>query len=289
MMHVDRLRRRRLCGGLVLAVAGGVSTPLVLHAASATPQRLVTLGGSVTEIVYALGMGHKIVADDASSLYPEAARQLPKVGYYRAVPLEGVLSVEPDLVLASENAGPPAVLDRLQSLNVRIERVSDQPSLDSLYQRIGQIADLLGVRERGDALVASINTSLAAMGTFPQGQALSAVVLVNRTGGYQVAGSGTAANAILKLAGLNNAMISQSGYKPLSVEALASLAPDMIVLTSASAEALGGIDAFQQHPAVQLTPAAQQGRVVVLDDLLILGLGPRVVQAIQALRQQAHH
>lgn len=286
-MRPDMLRRRSLVGGLVLAAASAVFTPRDLLAKVALPQRLVTLGGSVTEIVYALGMGHHVIADDASSVYPEAARQLPKVGYYRTVPLEGVLSVEPDLVLASEHAGPPAVFDRLQSLNVRIARVSDQPSLDSLYQRIRQIADLLGVPDRGEALVASIKASLATSYSTSRNPPLSAVVLVSRTGGYQAAGSSTAANAVLQLAGLHNVMAAQSGYKPLSVEALASLAPDMIILTSASADALGGIDVFQQQPAVQLTPAGQHGRVVVLDDLLILGLGPRVSQAVHLLRQRA--
>src|SRR5690606_30267932 len=90
-----------------------------------TAQRVVTLGGTVTEIVYALDQGDRLVGDDQSSLYPEAATKLPRVGYYRAVPVEGVLALRPDLVLASEQAGPPEALARLKEVGIPVEIISD--------------------------------------------------------------------------------------------------------------------------------------------------------------------
>ena len=125
-----------------LAVAAWL---LAAGAHAAPPERVaarvVTLGGSVTEIVYQLGQGGKLVGDDLSSLYPEAATKLPRVGYYRAVPVEGVLALKPDLVLASEQAGPPDALKRLGDVGVRIVTVPDAPSVDSLKARIRNIAE----------------------------------------------------------------------------------------------------------------------------------------------------
>lgn len=263
---------------LVAAAALAATTVPVL-----ADTRLVTLGGTVTEIVYALGEGDKVVATDASSLYPAEAQQLPSVGYYRGVPVEGVLSARPDLVLASENAGPPEALSRLAGLGVELHTVSDRPSLDSLYERIRVIAKSLGRKTEGEALVAEVSSSLEAVRSTRHCPARRAVVLLNRSGSFTVAGRNTTADAVLKLAGLENAMHAQSGYKPLSIEGLVALAPEVIVLTTASADAVGGVAAFATQPAVAAGSAAANGRVGAIDDLLILGMGPRVAQAVSQL------
>src|SRR5690606_37984002 len=178
-----------------------------------TPQRVVTLGGSVTEIVYDLGQGDRLVAVDASSLYPEEATALPQVGYYRTVPLEGVVSTKPDLVLASENAGPPKTIERLKQLGIRVETVSDGPSLDSLYKRIGQIAAALHAQEQGEALLADIRGG-SAKAQEGQARSMRAVVLVNRAGSFMGAGGHAAADAVLGWAGLQNALSGKQGYGP---------------------------------------------------------------------------
>src|SRR5690606_660645 len=114
-----------------------------------------------------------------------------------------------------------------------------------------------------------------------------ALVLVNRSGPLMAAGSGTTADAILALAGLDNAFASQSGYKPVSAEGLAALAPEMIIITEASLHASGGMEQFQSGAGMSSTPAARHHRVIAMDDLLIQGLGPRVGQAIRQLKQAA--
>jgi iron complex transport system substrate-binding protein len=269
---------RRLLAVLAVLVWSG--------AAWAAPERVVSLGGSVTEIVYALGQGDRLVADDESSLYPEDAQKLPRVGYYRTVPLEGIVSMKPDLVLASENAGPPKTLDRLAQLGVQVQRVSDGPSLDSLYQRIEQIAGTLHAEAEGKTLADQIRDELAAAQA-RQAPARRAVVLVNRTGSFMGAGGHTAADAVLRLAGMENALASQNGYTPVSTEGLATLAPDLIIITSTSLQASGGLDAFKARPDVSVTPAAREGRIAVINDLLILGLGPRVAQAVSQIKDVA--
>lgn len=253
---------------------------------AAVPQRVVSLGGSVTEIIFLLGQGRLVVADDASSLHPEAARQLPRVGYYRAIPLEGVVAQHPDLVLASENAGPPKTLARLSGLGVAVKQVSDKPTITSLYKRIEQIAHALQVPDEGKDLMGQIrdDVAVAQATASPRRRAL---VLINRTGPLMGAGKGTAAAEVLSLAGLENVLDTQSGYKPVSAEGLLALEPDMIIITEASAQASGGLAKFKGSAGVSSTPAAQQGRVMAMEDPLILGLGPRVGQAIRQLKAAA--
>lgn len=258
----------------------------IAYAGSLPAQRVVSLGGSVTEIIYDLQQGQRLVADDGSSLYPEAATLLPSVGYYRSVSLEGVVAQRPDLVLASENAGPPKTMQRLKDLGLNVHMVSDQPSLDSLYQRIQQIALTLQVPLAGEQLNERIKAELAAAQAI-NSPVRRALVLVNRTGPLLGAGSDTAAAQVLELAGLHNVLSAQTGYKPVSAEGLAALAPEVIIITKASALASGGMDAFKARAGVSSTPAAQTGRVVAMDDLLILGLGPRVAQSVRQLKTAA--
>ncbi len=269
-----------------LAMAAGWAIALSAHAAP--PARVVTLGGSVTEIVYQLGQGDKLVGDDLSSLYPEAATKLPRVGYYRSVPVEGVLSLKPDLVLASEQAGPPDALRRLADVGVRVVTVSDAPSVASLKSRIRGIADALGVAPAGERMVEDVTRELARAEAVPATRA-RALLLINRTGSPQGAGRDTAANEVMHLAGLVNVLQDQHGYKPLSAEAMGALAPDLIIVTQASLDAGGGMDAFLRMPGIASTQAAAKRRVVVMDDLLILGMGPRLPLALTQLKQEVAH
>ncbi len=269
-----------------LAMAAGWA--IALGAYAAPPARVVTLGGTVTEIVYQLGQGDKLVGDDLSSLYPEAATKLPRVGYYRSVPVEGVLSLKPDLVLASEQAGPPDALKRLADVGVRVVTVSDAPSVDSLKSRIRSIADALGVAPAGERRVEDVTRELARAEAVPATRA-RALLLINRTGSPQGAGRDTAANEVMHLAGLVNVLQDQHGYKPLSAEAMGALAPDLIIVTQASLDAGGGMDAFLRMPGIASTQAAAKRRVVVMDDLLILGMGPRLPLALTQLKQEVAH
>lgn len=266
-----------------LAIALGWVVAVSVHAAE--PSRVVSLGGSVTEIVYGLGEGDRLVGDDLSSLYPEAATKLPHVGYYRAVPVEGVLSLKPDLVLASEQAGPPDALKRLAGVGVRVVTVSDAPSVHSLKARIRAVAEALGVAPAGERMVDEVTRELARAEAIPATRA-RALLLLNRTGTPQGAGRDTAANEVMHLAGLVNVLDGQQGYKPLSAEAIGALGPDLIVVTKASLDAGGGMEKFLAQPGIAGSQAAAKRRVVVMDDLLILGMGPRLPLALTQLKQE---
>jgi iron complex transport system substrate-binding protein len=261
-----------LCGVGAFARAGQSNQP---------PRRVVSLGGTVTEIVYALGAGDWLVGVDSSSLYPAAARKLPQVGYYRGFAVEGVVSLRPDLVLASDQAGPPSALAQLRRVGIRLETVPSQPKVDALAEAITTVAQALGGEARGEELNRGIRKALSDVARSPALSPLGTLVLSSHTGRLQAAGRATAAHAMLELAGARNVFGDQEGYKAVSAEAVAGLAPEMIVTTSLSTP--DGLAAFIAQPGIAATPAARAGRVLVMDDLLLLGFGPRLPEALQQL------
>lgn len=257
---------------------------IALSAASANAAeapRVVTLGGSLTEIVYALDKQSTLVGVDQSSSYPQAAQQLPQVGYYRNFSVEGVAGLKPTLILSSDQAGPPEALQKLQQLGPRVVVLPSATTIEALEQRIRGIATELSAGDRGEALIANIHASL---NTAKPEKAPRALMLMGRDSHLQGAGKNTAADAVLVLAGAENVLSAQQGYKPLSPEALVALAPDVIVTTTMTVDSVGGRDKLFASPGISLTPAARQGRIVIMDDLLLLGFGPRLPEALSELR-----
>lgn len=249
-------------------------------------RRIVSLGGSVTEIVEALRATDRLVGVDSSSLYPTSVRQLPQVGYYRNFGVEGIASLRPDLVLASEHAGPPQSIEQLRKLGIRVLSVPSNPTLASLQQSIETVAAALGLEERGRALARGIDTDVAQArrAAAERGTTPRVLVLSSHTGKLQAAGRETAADALLALAGAQNLFTSGTSYKPIAVEAVAALAPDYIVTSPLSLPANGGVAAFAAQPGIGATPAARAKRIIVIDDLLLLGFGPRIAQALRQLQ-----
>jgi len=276
------------------AVAQDAASPERMLSLSAETQqtagtpRVVSLGGSVTEIIYALGAGHQLVGVDQSSLYPMQAQQLPSVGYYRRLPVEGVASLRPTLVIASEHAGPPGVMERLTGLGIPTLMVSDQPTVESLHQRVRTVAAAVRRENQAEALIQQFDDALSRARELPA-SGLKAVMVVMRGGKWLGAGQGTVADVVLREAGLNNALSDQVSYQPLTPESLSAMAPEVIIVTSGTVQAIGGLDAVKASPMLRHTPAVQQERVMVLDDLLAQGFGLRMPQAVRDIRQELAH
>ena len=250
--------------------------------------RVVSLGGSVTEIIYALGAERQLVGVDQSSLYPVQAQELPSVGYYRRLPVEGVASLRPTMVIASEHAGPPGVMEKLTSMGIPTLMVSDQPTVESLHQRVRKVAAAVRREKQAEALLMQFDDALSRARELPA-RGLKAVTVVMRGGKWLGAGRGAVADVVLREAGLNNALSSQSSYQPLTPESLSAMAPEVIIVTSGTVEAMGGLQAVKASPVLRHTPAVQLGRVMVLDDLLAQGFGLRLPEAVRDIRQELAH
>ncbi len=258
--------------------------------APVSSERIVTLGGAVTETVFALGLGDAIVAVDQSSVYPEEAQSKPKAGYYRALSAEPLLAMRPSLMLLDDDAGPPDALAQIEAAGVRVARSTGGPSVDAVAGQMLEIARAVGQEARGQALVDTLRAQVArAQRGIPAGGARPRVIYVQGQGGgmLALAGSGTNADALVTLAGGINALAAASGYTPLTPEAIADAAPDVIVATARTVQVAGGAEAFLKRPGVAQTPAARNGRLVVLEDRL-MNFGPTLGEGVQALVRGLH-
>jgi iron complex transport system substrate-binding protein len=268
---------------------GAAAAPFGLSAA--TPRRIVSIGGAITETIYALGAQADLVGVDTTSLHPAAARDLPSVGYARQLSAEGVLSLRPTLVVAGEEAGPPAVLRSLEAARVPLVVLDGQHRFEGVIERTARLAALCGREAAGASLAQSLREQwqaardrvarhVKANGSPPRAM----FILSHASTQLRVAGRDTAADAMLGYAGAANVFAEGfTGYKPLTPEAAVAAAPQIIVTTEQGLEAVGGIDGLLKAPGLSQTPAGRARRVVALDALLMLGFGPRLPQATLVL------
>lgn len=246
-------------------------------------ERVVALGGDITEIVFALGEGSRLVAVDDTSSWPAQAATLPRLGYLRALAPEPILAQRPTLILASAGAGPEAVMRQVGRTGVRVVMVPDDASAAGIATKVRTVADALGVGIRGEALAAKIIAGLPRgnIGNPPR----MMLVLANAPGRILAAGQGTAGDGFIRMAGGRNSF-SANGYKPLSAEAALAAAPDILIVPSHILSVSGGLDALKRDPVLARTPAVRNNRVLVVDSAAALNFGPRLPGAVAELRRQ---
>lgn len=252
-------------------------------------RRIVSVGGGLTEIIYALGAEKELVGVDTTSLYPQAATKLPSVGYARALSSEGILALSPTLVLASEDAGPPAVLRQISTAGVPVTVLSANDQFEGVIERIKRVG---AVVDR-DAQASQLESQLT-----QEWQRVRAPILARKTvaprvlfilshspGSVMVGGRGTSADAMISYAGARNAVDGFNGFKPLTPEAVIAAQPDIVLLTEQGMQVVGGVDGVLKLPGLAHTPAGQKRRIVALEAMFMLGFGPRLPQALAALDQ----
>lgn len=253
--------------------------------------RIVSIGGSVTEIVYLLGAADRLIAVDSTSLYPPEAQDQPDVGYMRRLAAEPILALRPTLLLAVEDAGPPSVLEQLRAAGTRLVTVPDDPTPEGVLKKISVVADALDLEAEGQALAARLEKELQrlreALAAVERKPSVLFLFSVGR-GAPLAAGRDNSADSIIALAGGRNAVDRFDGYKPLSPEAAVAAAPEVLLVTERTLRLLGGRETLLTRPEVSATPAGHNGRVVVMDGLLLLGFGPRTPSAIRQLATALH-
>jgi iron complex transport system substrate-binding protein len=294
------LRRRTLValGGAaapLLAPYGRAQHTVADHAgrpvATGNAARIVAIGGSVTEIVYALGAADRLAGVDSTSVYPSEATRLPQIGYMRQIAAEGVLSLRPDLVISTTAAGPAATFDQLRAAGVPTLVLADDYDFESVLRKIDAIGRVLGRDAAAEALIAERRAEMAALGArLAQAAARPTVLslLSVAQGPAQAAGRTTAADGIIRLAGGANAVSGYHGYRPLTAEGAVALAPDAIMVSVQTLTQLGGVDRLLDAASLSLTPAGKARRVFALDALLLLGFGPRTPEAARRLAAFLH-
>ncbi|WP_167147852.1 ABC transporter substrate-binding protein [Pseudomonas sp. OTU750018] len=259
-------------------------------AAEPLPQRWISSGGSLSEWVVALGGESRLVGVDSTSQHPESLRALPSIGYQRQLAAEGMLTLRPDMLIGSEEMGPPPVLAQLRGAGVLVEMLSSKADLSSLQASLQRIGTLLGEPQRADQAFAAYQQRLQQQADWlvnaqHQQAAPSVLLLLGHAGGSPMAGGkDTSADWLIERAGGRN-LASHSGYKAMSTEALLALDPEVVIIADRSLSGDAAREALlQQNPALAATRAARNQRLLMLDPtLLVGGLGPRLPAGLAAL------
>ena len=249
--------------------------------------RIVVAGGSLSELIYALGAGERVVGVDETTSYPPETAALPHIGYWKQLSSEGILSLRPTRFITWQDAGPQLVFDQLRSQHVAVLTLPRVPAtVEQMYANIRTLARELGDEERGTALINTLSQRLekVAQSSASKPAPVSALFILSAGGSApQVAGKGSVADAIMTLAGARN-IAQHPQYRSYSAEALIAANPEVIIVTSQMVD--GDLNRLSTIAGITRTNAWKNQRIVVLDQSLILGMGPRVADAVETLHRQ---
>lgn len=250
-------------------------------------ERIISAGSAVTEILVALGAQNKLVAVDVTSEIPNDLA-LPKIGYHRQLSAEGLLALAPTQLIGSSEMGPESTLQQLKGAGVNVEVVNDESTPQGLLARIDQIATLADEKPQAKALKQQVQSTIAALTHQSTHKTPKKVLflLIHEGRAANVAGSDTTPNSIIELAGAVNPAAEQvTSYKPLSMEAIIEMQPDVILVSGRSYEKLGGSDAILQSiPTLVATPAGINKQIITIDGhALVGGLGLKSLAEAQRL------
>ena len=272
----------------MIGAAFAWSVSIQNHATASSPDAdVLSIGGSVTEIIYALDQQHRLVGRDTTSTWPPEAQELPDVGYMRALSPEGVLSVDPKLIISEDGAGPPEAMDVLKAASVEMVTVPDSYDAEGILEKIRIVGDARDVEDRAAALIAEVDAALQAAQSVARqngGTNKRVMFVLSTEGGRSMAsGTGTAADGVIAMAGGQNAITEFEGYKQVSDEAVAAAAPDVILMMDRGGNHGAATEDLLAMPAISVTPAAEAKAVVRMNGLLLLGFGPRTAEAVRKL------
>ena len=243
--------------------------------------RLTVAGGSLTEIVYLLGQEKKLTAVDITSNYPDEAKELPSIGYVRALSAEGVLSLSPTLILGENDMGPPAVIEQLDRVGIQIEIIPEENTARGIINKVECVANILNVKNEIKSEVirdlVSIKQDLDKLKNIENPKRVM-FILGMESGSPTVGGIGTSADGLIKMIGAINVMDSFEGWKPVSTEAIIEAKPDFILISNRGLSSYKTVENLAKQPSLMFTPAAKNNNIIAMDGMAMLGFGPRTLR-----------
>lgn len=297
MPITELLSGRALLGGAVLIaglMGGAVSMAMADEALPkpfADTSKVVSIGGAVTEIVYRLGEEDRLVARDQTSIYPAEVKELPDVGYMRALSPEGVLSVGPSAILASEGSGPAETMGVLEKAGIPLVTVPEGFDREAILRKVRVTGAALGVNDKAEALARELEADLeeAESLAHQSGEEKRVLFILSvQAGRIMAAGRDNAADGIIRMAGGTNAMDGFIGYKLVSEEAVIAAKPDVVLMMSRGDSSEHAPDDIMDNPAIASTPAGENRALIRMDGSYLLGFGPRTADAIRELSKKLH-
>lgn len=250
--------------------------------------KIVSLNGTVTEILVEMGLEDQIVGVDVASTYPASIVTKPKVGHNRNVAPEGVLSLAPTHILGTTADLTDETLAQLQQSGVKIMLFEHNYNLGGSKILIKTIADSLNMSEKGDEIIRNLDNELEDVRSFQDHAEKTKVLFIYARGAgtMMVGGSGTQVDEMIRLAGGVNVASDITEYKPLTAEALIAYDPEVILLFDSGLSSLGDVEGILELPGVKDTEAGKNRKIVHMDGQFLTGFSPRVAKAIQDLHDK---
>jgi iron complex transport system substrate-binding protein len=247
--------------------------------------KIVSLNGTVSEILAGLGLEKNIVGTDITSNFPLTLKTKPKVGHNRNINAEGVLALQPDLVIGIKKDVPAALAAQFKAAGVKLLLMDLDYSEKGAASLISSLADSLHYAAKGDSISKVLQADLAKVKPSDHLNNKPRVLFIyaRGTGTMMVGGTGTQVEKAIQLAGGRNAITEFPDYKPLTAEALVKSNPDVILLFDSGLQSLGGANGLLKVQGIKETNAGKNKKIITMDGELLSSFGPRLGLAVQEL------
>lgn len=261
--------------------------------ANSTERRIVCISKQYSEIIYALGAEEELVAVDVSSTYPEKIKELPTVGYHRALAAEGILAAKPTLILHDNNIGPEHVVRQLENLGIPMKSFESKGNdINSTKALIKEAGDFFHKEKQADSICAILDDEMEhALQNTSSYKDRPSVLVIHfglASNVYLVMTAKSVAANLIQWAGGRMAVHDEKGMKQLSAEVVAASNPDVILLTDFGYDRLGSKAKIKELPGVAATNAAKNNRIYRIEEHDLAYLGPRTGRNILMIQKLIH-
>lgn len=248
------------------------------------PTRIISIAPNITETIFSLGKGDKLVGRSDYCDYPQEVSKVTSVGLLTDPSIEKIIELKPDVVIASTHFAKE-VLKKLEDLNIKVLVLYGEENFNGVYDTIVKTAEVLNAKEQGDKIVADMKKKVDSVTTkVKDAKKLNVYYVVGfgKTGDF-TAGKGTFIGSLLEMAGANNAANDVEGWK-YSIEKLVDKNPDILVC-SEFYDSKKGIEATAGYKDLK---AVKEGKLLEIDDNLITRQGPRLADGLEEMAKLIH-
>ena len=252
--------------------------------------RIMCAGGSITEIIYLLQEQEKIVAVDVTSIYPENAKKKPSIGYVRNLSVEGILSMQPTVIIGEDDMGPPSIIKQLQSLSLDVKIIEETQTASGVLDKIKCIGKILNVENKCNNIIQKkIYPAFEELNRLASTNGIEnkkvMLILGMKGSSAIVAGNNTSGNSFIKMIGAKNIYSAIEGWQTVSEESIIEYNPDFIIIPEQDLHKNSNINIIKTNPIFANTKAGKNNNFISDDGMAILGFGPRTIfSAIKAAK-----
>ena len=250
------------------------------------PLRIVSVNGTLSEIISGLGLESQLVGVDITSTYPASLSKIPKVGHNRSISAEGIIALNPDVILYTDQSMlSPAVVKQLNSSGKKVVEFKHEYSKEGAVKLIREVGAYFNAKPQAEKMVKTLETDLAKI-TRPATPKKLLFIYARGTGTLMVSGTGTSLDKLFTLTGNKNAVQGFTEFKPLTAESLLAANPDVLVLFTSGLESVDGAEGLLKVPGIANTNAGRNKKIVSMDGQFLTGFGPRLGKAAIELAQK---